>query len=130
MEHTNITAPSPGTVAVVDNDPAVRHSLKFSLEIEGFVVRLYADGRALLDDPELPSCRCLVLDHVMPGMSGLEVVAVLRQRGIVSPAILITPNASGKLRKRAATAGVVVINKPFFGNELVEAIRNSLADCS
>ena len=41
-------------VIVVDDDPAVRNSLKFSLEIEGFVVRLYASGAELLDDHNRP----------------------------------------------------------------------------
>jgi two-component system, LuxR family, response regulator FixJ len=119
-------AHSPITVVVVDDDPAVRNSLQFSLELEGFAVRVYADGRALLDDPRLPVCGCLVVDHVMPGMSGLDVVDALRQRGISSPAILITPSAGGKLRQRAAWAGVMVIEKPFFGTALVDAIRDSL----
>ena len=47
------------TVLVIDDDPAVRNSLKFSLELEGFAVRLYADGRALLDDAHLPAERML-----------------------------------------------------------------------
>jgi len=111
---------------VVDDDPAVRNSLKFSLELEGFAVRLYANGRELLDDPRLPVYGCLVVDQVMPGLLGLDVVAALRDRGISSPAILITPHANPKLRQCAATAGVVVIEKPFFGNILIDAIRNSL----
>ena len=124
-KNTNKAQPAT-TVLVVDDDPAVRNSLKFSLELEGFIVRLYAGGRELLDDPDLPACGCLVVDQVMPGMTGLEMVDALRRRGISSPAVLITPNAGGKLRQRAATVGVVVIDKPFFGNALVDAIRASL----
>jgi FixJ family two-component response regulator len=119
-------AQPPTTVLVVDDDSAVRHSLKFSLELEGFAVRLYADGRELLDDPILPDCGCVVVDQAMPGMSGLDVVDALRRRGISNPAVLITSNASQKIRQRAAAAGVVVIEKPFFGNALVDAIRDSL----
>ena len=114
-------------VLVVDDDPAVRNSLKFSLELEGLAVRLYANGQELLDDPQLPTYGCLVVDQVMPGLLGLDVVDALRLRGISSPAILITPHANPKLRQRAATAGVVVIEKPFFGNTLIDAIRDSLA---
>jgi FixJ family two-component response regulator len=85
-----------------------------------------ADGRELLDDPHLPACECLIVDQAMPGMCGLDVVDALRHRGIWSPAILITSNASRKICQCAATAGVVVIEKPFFGNALVDAIRDSL----
>jgi two-component system response regulator FixJ len=117
----------PTTIVVVDDDAAVRNSLKFSLELEGFTVRLYADGRELLEDPELPAYGCLIVDQIMPELTGLDVVAALRKRGILSPAVLITPNATPQLRQRAAAAGVAVIEKPFFGNTLVDAIRLSLA---
>jgi FixJ family two-component response regulator len=123
-KNSNKTQP-PWTVMVVDDDSAVRNSLKFSLELEGFAVRLYADGGELLGDPHLPACGCLVVDQVMPGMSGLDIVDALRQRGISSPAVLMTANASRKIRQRAAAAGVAVIEKPFFGNALVDAIRDS-----
>jgi FixJ family two-component response regulator len=114
-------------VLVVDDDAAVRNSLKFSLELEGFAVRLYADGRELLNDPQLPAGGCLVLDQVLPGMSGLDVIDALRHRGASNPAVLITSHASRQLRRRAAAAGIAVIEKPFFGNALVDAIRGSLA---
>jgi FixJ family two-component response regulator len=127
MRENNKNAQPPTTVLVVDDDSAVRNSLKFSLELEGFTVRLYADGRELLDDPHLPARGCLVLDQVMPGMTGLEVVDALRHRGISNPAVLITSNASRQICQRAAAAGVAVIEKPFFGNALVDAIRDSLS---
>jgi len=114
-------------VLVVDDDAAVRNSLKFSLELEGFAVRLYADGRELLNDPQLPARGCLVVDQMLPAMSGLDVVDALRRRGISNPAVLVTTHASRQLRQRAAKAGIAVIEKPFFGNALVEAIRGSLA---
>jgi two-component system, LuxR family, response regulator FixJ len=125
-KNENKARPHP-TVLVVDDDPAVRNSLKFFLELEGFAVRLYADGRQLLDDPQLPPDGCLIVDQVMPGMSGLDVVDAIRHRGISNPAVLVTSNASPNLRNRAARAGVAVIEKPFFGNALVDAIRDSLA---
>jgi two-component system response regulator FixJ len=126
VKNENQARPPP-TVLVVDDDAAVRNSLKFSLELEGFAVRLYADGRDLLDDPHLPPDGCLIVDQTMPGMSGLDVVDAVRHRGMANPAVLITSNVSPKLRNRAALAGVAVIEKPFFGNELVDAIRDSLA---
>ena len=126
MRDNKNEAQPPTTVFVVDDDSAVRHSLKFSLELEGFAVRLYADGRELLNDPHLPASGCLVVDQVMPGMSGLDVVDALRLRGSSNPAVLITSDANRKIRQRATAASVAVIEKPFFGNALVDAIRDSL----
>jgi two-component system, LuxR family, response regulator FixJ len=130
MENRGHQAQPPATILVIDDDCAVRNSLKFSLELEGFAVRIYADGRTLLEDTHLPTAGCLVVDQVLPGMSGLDVVDALRLRGSSMPAVLITSSASGMLRKRAAAAGVLVVEKPFFGNSLVEAIRALLAQTS
>jgi two-component system, LuxR family, response regulator FixJ len=127
MKQYKNEAQLPPTVLVVDDDSAVRSSLKFLLELEGFTVRHYADSRELLADPQLPDCGCLVLDQVMPDMTGLDVVDALRQRGISNPAVLITSNASRQIRQRAAAAGVEAIENPSFGNALVDAIRDSLA---
>src|SRR5262249_9068732 len=115
------------TVLVVDDDPAVRNSLKFSLEIEGFAVRAYASGRELLDDPCLPDRGCLIIDRKMPGMSGLEVVTSLRQRRVSIPAILITSNPRALRRHGAAAAGAPVIEKPLRGDALSHGIREALA---
>lgn len=130
MEKHEYRVQAPVTIVVIDDDCAVRNSLKFSLELEGFAVSMYADGRALLDDTHLPAGGCLVVDQVLPGMSGLDVVDALRSRGCSIPAVLITSSASGMLRRRAAAAGVLVVEKPFFGNNLVEAIRELLARAS
>ena len=69
-------------VLVIDDDPAMRSSLKFSLEIEGSAVRLYADAYDLLNDTQLPAKSCLLIDYYMPAMNGLELLARLRDRGV------------------------------------------------
>lgn len=120
---------SPSSVIVVDDDGAVRNSLKFSLEIEGFAVRTYADGNALLN-ADAPHGACIVIDQNMPGMTGLEVLAKLRDRGVLTPAILITSHPNAALSKRAEASGIPVIEKPFFGSALLEAIRAAVADQS
>ncbi len=123
----NINESGDGVVViVVDDDPAVRNSLKFSLEIEGFAVRTYRDGGDLLGDSALPSDGCLVIDYLMPDMSGLDLLDRLRVRHVEMPAILITSHPSSVLRERAADAGVPIIEKPFLGNALVDGIRGAL----
>jgi FixJ family two-component response regulator len=110
-------------VVVVDDDPAVRGSLKFSLEIEGFAVHLYDSGTALLAVSDLPTCCCLVIDQKMPGISGLELISKLRARNIATPAILITSHPSVALRTLAATANISIIEKPLLNNTLLECIH-------
>jgi FixJ family two-component response regulator len=113
-------------VIIVEDDPAVRNSLKFSLEIEGFDVRTYASGPDLLDAPDAYGASCLVVDQKMPEMMGLDLIAALRDRRISAPAILITSHPNALLRKRAAAANVSIVEKPLLGDALVDRIRASL----
>ena len=117
------------TVLVVDDDPAVRNSLKFMLGVEGFQVRTYQDAEELLQAHELPDDACLVVDQILPGMTGLDVIDALRLREGSFPAILITTHLTGPLRKRAAGLGVQIIPKPLLDDVLVKAIQEALA-CS
>jgi FixJ family two-component response regulator len=116
-------------VGVVDDDAAVRNALKFSLEMEGLTVRDHDRAASLLGDPELSSCRCLVIDFHMPAMDGLELVAALRARGITAPVILITGRATRDLRMRAEKLGVPrLIEKPWLDGELLKAIQAAISD--
>jgi two-component system response regulator FixJ len=110
-------------VIVVDDDVAVRNSLKFSLEVEGFAVRVYSGGIELLNDAELPRGGCLVIDQNMPEMNGLDLIAQLRSRAVAVPAILVTTYPTAALRTRAAKVGVAIVEKPFLGTILVDRIR-------
>ena len=97
--HSELSAPGV-VVIVLDDDLAVRNSLKFSLEIEGFTVRSYATGAELLGAGDLTACGCLVVDQHMPGMSGLDLIDMLRSRHFSAPAILITGDPSPSARAR------------------------------
>jgi two-component system, LuxR family, response regulator FixJ len=112
-------------VAVVDDDPAVCSSLKFSLELEGFVVRTFASGAEILNAGDLAACSCLVVDQRMPGMSGMELIARLRERKVVTPAVLIVSHANAALSARAAKAHVPIVEKPLLGDTLLDCIRGA-----
>jgi len=115
-------------VLVVDDDAAVRSALKFALEVEGLQVRDYAGPVALLADKNMPPFGCLVVDYRMPVMDGLELIAVLRERGIKTPAIIITGRTSRDLDGQAARLGVrQVLEKPLSDDALIAAIRSALA---
>ncbi len=121
-----MSAPT-GPVLVVDDDEAVRDSLKFVLELEGLDVRLYEGGARLLGEAKLPEAGCLVVDHHMPGMDGVELVGQLRGRKVGLPVILITGRCTKALRARAAQAGIrQVVEKPFEDCALLDGIRDAL----
>jgi two-component system, LuxR family, response regulator FixJ len=122
--HLQVTAKEP-VVVVVDDDPAVCGSLKFSLELEGFRVRTFRNGAELLEDGCLQDCSCFVVDQRMPGMSGMDLIAKLRERKVATPAILIISQPSDALSARAAAVAVPIVEKPFLNNLLVERIREA-----
>ena len=117
-----------GPVIVVDDDDAVRNSLKFALELEGLSVRLFKDGAALLAEQHLPPNGCFVIDYNMPGMTGIELVKKLRQRHIESPAILIASQVTDELNGRATRSGFrKVLEKPLHDSDLLDSIHAALA---
>jgi FixJ family two-component response regulator len=126
MPQQELAEPMP-LVAVVDDDPAVRNLLQFSLELEGFAVRAYRSGAEFLAAGNFRDCNCFVIDQRMPGMSGMELIAELRQRKVSAPAILIISQPNKVLSARAAEARVPIIEKPLLSNALVEKIREVCA---
>jgi two-component system, LuxR family, response regulator FixJ len=113
------------TVVVVDDDSAVSGSLKFSLELEGFTVRIYSDATEALQASDLDACDCFVIDQRMPKMTGLELIDALRRRHIATPAILIISHPNDTVNVRAAKAGIPIVEKPLLTNALVERIREA-----
>lgn len=116
--------PAVPIVVVVDDDPAVCSSLKFSLELEGFSVRTYGSAAEFLK-VGLENANCLIVDQRMPAMTGIELIAKLRATNISTPAILIVSQPNVAINARAARMGASVVEKPFLGNGLVKEIRQA-----
>ena len=112
-------------IAVVDDDPAVCGSLKFALELEGFAVRTYHSGAEFMGAGDIEGFNCFVIDQRMPGMTGMELVEVLRARRVLTPAILIISHPNAALSARALKAAIPIVEKPLLGNALVERIREA-----
>ena len=104
----------------------MRESLKFSLVIEGFAVRVYADAEQVLAESRLPKFDCLIIDQNMPGMNGLDLVSELRSRHVNTPAILITSHPSQSLRDRAEAAHIPIVEKPLL-NSLLDQVRRTVS---
>ena len=114
---------SPPTVIVVDDDAGVRKALRYMLEIEGFGVVTCATGEALLGVSMPPSGACLVVDQLLPGISGIDALETLRQRRVDLPAVVITSAPDARLRGRTLMANARLIEKPLLNDLLIGVIR-------
>ncbi len=121
------------TILVIDDDPAVLQSYGRLLRRLGHTVRLLADVDEAHRDPALlERVDLLILDQRMPGMSGLDLLAVLRGRapevGAEAAVLLISAYLSEELREQASHLGVVeVIEKPVDPEHLLGSVRAALA---
>ena len=112
-------------IHVVDDDPAVRDSLSFSLGAADYQVRTYSTAVELLARGAALERGVIVTDVRMPEMTGLELVAELKQRGITYPVIVLTGHADVAMAVEAMKAGVVdFLEKPFDEPALMGAIEN------
>ena len=118
--------PSRPTVIVVDDDDGLRTALRYSLEIEGFNVVTCASGEGLLKLALPQTSACLVVDQVLPGLSGIDALEALRARQVDLPAIVITSSPDARLRARAVLADARLIEKPLLNDLLTRAIRSLL----
>jgi two-component system, LuxR family, response regulator FixJ len=128
MQQGELATPMP-VIAVVDDDPAVCNSLKFSLELEGFAVRAYRSGAEFLSDGNFRDCKCFVIDQRMPGMSGMEVITELRQRKVSIPAILIISQPNRVLSARAAEAHIAHTSRIFSTSALLKRGFSMIGTC-
>jgi len=117
------------TIYVVDDDAGVLGSLRFLLETDGFQVRTFRSGAALLNADRPTGADCLVIDYKMPDMNGIDLVGQLRRNDIAAPVILITGYPDENISTRAAAAGVEhVLLKPLLEDSLVKHIRGAIHD--
>jgi two-component system response regulator FixJ len=118
--------PNP-TVFVVDDDPAIRESLRWLIESVGLNVKIFTTAQEFLEgyDPSLPGC--LVLDVRMPGMSGLDLQNELAARKVNIPILIITGHAEVPVAVRAMKAGALdFIEKPFSDQLLLDRVRRAI----
>lgn len=115
------------TVFVVDDDQAMRSSLKWLIESVGMSVEIYDSADAFIRNYYPGRAGCLLLDVRMPGMSGLELQEHFLDHQIKIPIIIITGHGDVPMAVRAMKAGAVdFIEKPFNDELLLESIRNAL----
>ena len=111
-------------VAVVDDDESLRESLPDLLTQLGYAVRAFASAEEFLVSDCVFKTRCLILDIVMPGMTGLDLQLELTVRGQEIPIVFITAQAEDTVRRRALEQGAVeCLFKLFSDTDLLEALN-------
>ncbi len=116
-------------VILVDDDAAVRSSLKLLLTARGHHVDDYAGGQAVLDANLSDDRICLLADYLMPDIDGLNLLGRLRKQGWAGPALLITGHFDATLEQRASAVGYsAVFEKPLRNERLFDAVARLAAE--
>jgi two-component system response regulator FixJ len=119
--------PAKPVIDIIDDDPAMRDSLSFLLDVQGFATRVHESAVAFLAMVGRERPDCIVTDIRMPDLNGLELVKKLKTAEISSPVIVITGHGDVALAVEAMKAGVFdFIEKPFSDDVLIGAIKTAL----
>lgn len=114
-------------VHLVDDDDAVRDSLKTLLESHGMSVWDHKSAADFLDGADASMRGCLILDLHLPVLSGLDLMTIMRERDIRIPVVFITGRSDKEIRQRALKAGAVAfLEKPVDEASLMSAIHSAL----
>jgi two-component system, LuxR family, response regulator FixJ len=125
------SSPVKPVVYVVDDDQGVLGSLRFLLETDGFDVKAFRSGAALLSAVASKGADCFVIDYKMPNMNGIDLADRLRKCDIAAPIILITGYPDDSIPAKAAVVGVHdVLLKPHLEESLVARIRGAIQETS
>ena len=117
----------PATVLIVDDDPAVRDSLRDLFESVGLRVETFASAPEVLERKRPNAPCCLVLDVRLPGPSGLDFQRELNDRNVVLPIVFLTGHGDIPMSVRAIKAGAVeFLTKPFREQDLLDAVTSAL----
>jgi two-component system response regulator FixJ len=114
-------------VHIVDDEEAVRNSLAFLLSTSGFAVRTHQTATAFLEVAADIRNGCLITDLRMPDINGVELLARLRDRGAMLPAIVITGHGDVQMAVDAMKNGALdFIEKPFADEVLIASIQRAV----
>lgn len=116
-------------IDVIDDDEAVRESLSFLLMTAGYTVRTHASAHAFLEentDGDAP-VSCIITDVRMPGMSGIELLRLLKEKTSCVPVIVVTGHGDVPLAVEAMKLGATdFLEKPFDDVAILDTVRAAL----
>ncbi len=116
-------------ISVIDDDASVRAATSKFLRSHGYTVEAYSSAEHFLQSGRLSDTSCVIADLQMPGMSGLELLTMMRAQGYGAPFIIITAFPDETTRARALQAGVICfLSKPFAGPTLINCLGAALQE--
>jgi two-component system response regulator FixJ len=122
------SADPPQMIYIVDDDEAVRDSLRLLLVAMGFSVADFACGATFFERSAPDQGKCLILDVNLPGSSGLEVLARLREEGSALPVVMVSGGADAAMKRRAIELGAAAfLDKPVAFDLLRSTLARALA---
>jgi FixJ family two-component response regulator len=114
-------------ISIVDDDQAVRESIRRLMRSLGFTAETFRSAAAFLASPRLDQTACLIADINMPEMTGVELYGRLIDAGRAIPTILITAYPDDNVCERAMSDGVVCyLRKPLEEADLMLCVREAL----
>ncbi|HEY6048987.1 MAG TPA: response regulator, partial [Sphingomicrobium sp.] len=119
----------PFSILVIDDDPDIRGFIVAALEEQGYDVRDASDGRKGLAALERKKADLVVLDFIMPGLSGAEVAQRIRERTPEQPILFVSGYSETEAVKRTAP-DTPLLAKPFRADALTKAVRSALTPAS
>ena len=118
----------PPSVYIVDDDEAVRSSVRFLIRSVGLPAQVYASAQEFLAGYDRRDPGCLLLDVRMPGMSGLDLQQELNRRGATIPVVFITGHGDVPMAVEAMQQGAFdFLQKPFRDQDLLDRVQRALA---
>jgi FixJ family two-component response regulator len=116
-----------GTVFLIDDDPSVRDALTLLLSLKGLRTQPFATAESFIDTYRPEWHGCVLTDLRMPGMTGLELQAVLRERHIEVPVVVLTAHGDVATARAALKNGAFdFLEKPVDDTMLLEVLHNAL----
>jgi FixJ family two-component response regulator len=127
MTSTEEPLDQTGTVFLIDDDPGVRDSLCLLLSLKGVRSQPFANAESFIDTYRPDWAGCVLTDLRMPGMTGLELQALLRDRRVDVPVVVLTAHGDVATARAALKNGAFdFLEKPIDDAMLVDVLRNAL----
>ena len=125
MTETTRTGPPPGRVLLIEDEPNIATAIAFLLQRDGWRVSTHPEGRTALEAVARHAPDVVILDAMLPGLSGFDVLAAIRAGPRPAlPVLMLTAKGQRHDRERAEALGVDrFMTKPFSNAALVEAVR-------
>jgi FixJ family two-component response regulator len=114
-------------IGIVDDDPAVLHSLELSLESAGYSVCAFESSAEALASSLVDEVGCWVIDFGLPGMDGIALMQALHRQREGLPTIIIAADPTPRCRRESQAAGASLVEKPVMGDGLIQLVTAKLA---